>query len=95
MVGNLKIGDQFRKTPIRFRNIDDYEPYINAVHQDFESQDAIFNGYIYEKYTPHFNKVNKVKMQMVVFLNTKLLNNEVEIVLYQLMVIVLTNVQII
>ena len=59
MVGDLKIGDQIRKTHIRFRKIDDYEPYMNAVHQDYESQDDIFNGFIYKKYTPQFNKVNK------------------------------------
>ena len=46
MVGNLKVDDQIRQTHIRFRNIDDYEAYINAIDQDYESEDAIFNGYI-------------------------------------------------
>ena len=57
MVGNLKVGDQIRQTHMRFRNIADYEDYINAMDQDYDSEDAIFNGYIYKINTPHFNKV--------------------------------------
>ena len=46
MVGRLKIGDQIRDTHIRFRNVNDYEAYINKIDQDYESDDATFNGYI-------------------------------------------------
>ena len=59
MVGNLKVGDQIRQTRIRFRNISDYEAYINAIDQDYDSEDALFNGYIYKLDTPQFNKVNR------------------------------------
>ena len=59
MVGNLENGDQIHQTHIRFRNFDDYEFYINAIDQDYESEDAIFNGYFYKIYTPRFNKVNR------------------------------------
>ena len=59
MVGNLKVGDQIRQTHIRFRNISDYESYINSIDQDYDSEDAIFNGYIYKLNTPQFNKVNR------------------------------------
>ena len=59
MVGNLKISDQIRQTHIRFRNISDYEAYINAIDQDYDSEDSIFNGYIYKLDTPQFNKVNR------------------------------------
>ena len=59
MVGNLKVGDQIRQTKIRFRNINDYEAYINAIDQDYDSEDTIFNGYIYKINTPQFNKVNR------------------------------------
>ena len=48
MVGRLKIGDQIRTTHIRFRNFTDFESYINAIYQDYESEDAIFKGYIYK-----------------------------------------------
>ena len=44
LVCSLKIGDQIRQTQIRFRNITDYEQYINAIDRDYESEDAVFNG---------------------------------------------------
>ena len=59
MVGNLKVGDQIRQTQIRFRNIDDFESYINSIDQDYDSDDSILNGCFYKKDTPHFNKVNR------------------------------------
>ena len=58
MVGNLKVGDQIRQTHIRFRNISDYEAYINAIDEGYDAEDAIFKGYIYKLNTPQFNKVN-------------------------------------
>ena len=59
MDGNLKVGDQIRQTRISFRNINDYEAYINSIDQDYDSEDAIFNGYIYKINTPQFNKINR------------------------------------
>ena len=59
MVGNLKFGDQIRQTHVRFRNMDNFEAYINSIDQDYDSDDAIFNGYIYKIDTPQFNKVNR------------------------------------
>ena len=59
MIGNLKVGDEIRQTHIRFRNISDYEAYIKAIDQGYDSEDAIFNGYIYKLNTPQFNKVNR------------------------------------
>ena len=59
MFGNLKVGDQIRQTRIRFRNMDDFESYINAIDEEFDAADAIFNGYIYKLKTPHFNKLNR------------------------------------
>ena len=56
MDGNLKVGDQIRQTNIRFKNVDDYEAYINAIDQDYESEDAIFNGYIYKIDTAQLKK---------------------------------------
>ena len=58
MVGSLRVGDQKRQTHIRFRSIADYEAYINAIDQDYKSEDSIFNGYIYKIDTPQFNLVN-------------------------------------
>ena len=59
MVGNLKVGDQIRQTKIRFRDMDDFEAYVNSIDQDYDSEDAIFNGYIHKINTPQFNKVNR------------------------------------
>ena len=58
-VGNLNVGDQFRQTHIRFRNVADYGSYINAIDQNYDSEDDIFNGYFYAINTPQFNKVNR------------------------------------
>ena len=59
MAGRLKIGDHILDTHVRFRKIDDYEAYINKIDQDYESDDAIFNGYIYKINTPQFSLVNR------------------------------------
>ena len=59
MVGNMKVGDQIRQTHIRFRNMDDFEAYINSIDQDYDSDNIILNGYIYKINTPQFNKVNR------------------------------------
>ena len=59
MVGNLKVGDQIRQTHVRFRNMDDFEAYINSIDEGYDAEDAIFNGYIYKIDTPIFKKVNR------------------------------------
>ena len=59
MVGRLKNSDQTRETHIRVRKIDDFESFITAFDQDHESEDAIFNGFIYRNNTPQFNLVNR------------------------------------
>ena len=58
MVGRLKIADQTHETHIRIRNKDEFESYFNAIDQDYESEDAIFDGYIHKINTPQFNCVN-------------------------------------
>ena len=59
MVGRLKVGGHIRDTRVTFRNINDYESYINKIDQDYESDDAVFNGYIYKTNTPQYNQVNR------------------------------------
>ena len=56
---DYNIGDHIRDTHVRFRNINDYEAYINEIDQDYESDDVIFNGYIYKIINPQFNRVNR------------------------------------
>ena len=59
MVGNWKVGDQIRQTNIRFRNMDDFEAYINSIDRRYDAEDAFFNGHIHKINTPQFNKVNR------------------------------------
>ena len=58
MVGKLSVGDQIRRIHIIFRNITDYEAYINSIDEGYDAEDAIFTGYIYKIKTPQFNLVN-------------------------------------
>ena len=39
--------------------MDEFEAYINSIDQDYDSEDSIFNGYIYKIDTPDFNIVNR------------------------------------
>ena len=57
--GKLSIGDQIRETHIRFRNITDYEAYINSIDEGYDAEASIFNGFIYKFNTPQFNLVNR------------------------------------
>ena len=61
MVGNLSLEDQIRGTHIRFRNMVDFESYINAVDEGYEAGDAIFNGYTHKSKTPQFNLCNRTQ----------------------------------
>ena len=59
MIGRIKIANQTCEIHIRFRNIDEYEAYINAIDQDYESEDGTFNGYIYTINTIQFKLVDR------------------------------------
>ena len=45
-MGKLSVGDQLRVNYMIFRNLDDFESYINAIDEGYESEAAIFIGYI-------------------------------------------------
>ena len=57
--GKLIIGPIEHKTNIRFKNMDDFENYINAIDVDYDSEDVTFTGYVYKINTPHFNVVKR------------------------------------
>ena len=59
MIRKLAIGDQIKQTNIRFRNITDYEAYINAFDEGYDAKVAVFNGYNYKINTPQFNLVKR------------------------------------
>ena len=95
LTGKKIIGPTEHKTNIRFKNMDDFENYINAIDVDYDSEDVTFTGYVYKLNTPHFNLLNEVLMVKVLIICKKLLNITEETVTYQLLECVLSNVSII
>ena len=53
------IGPIEHKTNVRFKNMDDFESYINAIDIDYNSEDVTFTGYVYKINTPQFNVVRR------------------------------------
>ena len=43
--GKMIIGPDEHKTNIRFKSLDDFENYINAIDVDYDSEDVTFTGY--------------------------------------------------
>ena len=44
--GSMVIRPVEHKTNIRFRNLDNFESYINAKDVDYDSEDVTFTGYV-------------------------------------------------
>ena len=61
MIGNMLIGEIEQKTNIRFKNVDDFETFINAIDVDYDSEDFILAGCLYKLNTPQFNRVNRAQ----------------------------------
>ena len=57
--GKMIIGPVEYKTNIRFKNMDDFEKYINTIDVDYDSEDVIFTGYVHKLDTPQFNVVER------------------------------------
>ena len=55
----MPIGLVEHNTNIRFENIDVFETYINAIDVDYDTEDVIFNGYVYKINTPGFKVVKR------------------------------------
>ena len=54
------VGEIEQKTNIRFKNVDDFESYINAIdNSGYDSDDVIFTGWLYKLNTPEFKKVKR------------------------------------
>ena len=48
LIGSMLVGETEQKTNIRFKNIDDFERYINAINNSgYDSEDVIFTGWLY------------------------------------------------
>ena len=60
LIGSMLVGEIEQKTNIRFKNVDDFERYINAVdNSGYDSEDVIFTGWLYKLNTPEFKKANR------------------------------------
>ena len=57
--GLIIIGPIEHKTNIRFKKMDDFVSYINAVDVDYAGEDVTFTGYVYKINTLHFKVVNR------------------------------------
>ena len=57
--GKMIIGPVEFKTNIRFKNMDGFERYINAIDVDYDSEDVIFTGYVHKLDTPQFKVVKR------------------------------------
>ena len=57
--GKMIIGPVEHKTNIRFKNMDEFEKYINAIDIDYDSEDVTFTGYVCKLDTPHFKFVKR------------------------------------
>ena len=60
LIGSMLVGEVEQKMNIRFKNVDDFESYINAIdYGGYDSEDVIFTGWLYKLNTPEFKKVNR------------------------------------
>ena len=57
--GKMIIGPVEHRTNIRFKNMDDFERYINAIDVDYDSEDVTFTGYVFKINKPHFAFVKR------------------------------------
>ena len=57
----MVIGPVEHKTNFRFRNMDVFQSYINAIDVDYDSKDVAFIGFVINLNTPEFNRVNRSK----------------------------------
>ena len=56
----MLIGEIERKTDIRFKNVDDFETYINAIdNTGYDSHDVIFTRRLCNINTPEFEKIDR------------------------------------
>ena len=60
LIGSMLVGEIEQKTNISFKNVDDFESYINAIdNSGYDSEDVIFTGWLYKLNTPELRKLNR------------------------------------
>ena len=56
----MLIGELEQITNIRFKSVDNFENYINAIDKGgYDSDDVIFTVWLYNLNTPEFEKLNR------------------------------------
>ena len=58
MTGSTMIGEMDQKNS-RFKVVDDFEAYINAIDVDYDSEEIIVRGWLYKSNTSEFDKLNR------------------------------------
>ena len=58
--GLMMIGPIEHKTNIRFKIMDDFESFLNAIDIDHDREDVTFTGYVYKLNTPQSNVVRRI-----------------------------------
>ena len=60
LIGSMLVGEIEQKTNNRFKDVDDFEGYINTIdNSGSDSEDVILTGWLYKLNTPEFKKVNR------------------------------------
>ena len=60
LIGSMLVGEVEQKTNIRFKNVDDFESYINAIdNSGYDSEDVIFTGWWFQLNTRECKKVKR------------------------------------
>ena len=60
LFGSMLVCEVEQETNIRFKNVDDFESYFNAIdNSGYDSDDVIFTGWLYKLNTLEFKKVNR------------------------------------
>ena len=60
LIGSILVCEIEQKTNFRFKNVDNFETYVNAIdNSGYDSDDVIFTGWLYKLNTPEFNKVSR------------------------------------
>ena len=59
MIGSMLIGELEQETNVSFKNVGDFETYVNAIdNSGYDSDDVTFRRWLYKIRTPDFEKVN-------------------------------------
>ena len=64
LMGSMLVGEVEQETNIRFKNVDDFESYINTIdNSGYDSEDVVFTGWLYKLNTPEFKKSKHISIR--------------------------------